>query len=278
MVFSCLQRRIIMRSFLVHAADDAGMESRLQSALDLARATSGHVQLHINTPMQRFVTLDPFGGAFLVGEALQQAQENEDALVEHLSGKLGDEDVAWGIETSTNEPVDALVSAGRLADCIVVSLGEAGKVSPGPDVGALAVSARCPVLALPLGTPRLRLDGPVMVAWDGSFEAAHALRAAVPLLALAASVTLVTIKEKEAGFPPTEALSYLSRHGIYAELVEKERERLTVEEMLEQCAKALGAELIVLGAYGQSRFRETLFGGVTRYLIDQGRFPLLLVH
>lgn len=269
-----------MRSFLIHADDSPAMEQRLQSALDLARATEGHVQFHINTPMQRFVTLDPFGGAFLVGEALQQAQENEDALVERLSAQLGEEDVPWGIESSNSEPVDALVSSARLADCIIVSLGEAGKVNPGPDVGALAVGARCPVLALPRGVAPLQLAGKAMVAWDGSREAANALRAATPVLALAGSVTLVTIAEKTKGtaFPATDALSYLSRYGIHADLLEKERTQLTIEELLENAAQELGADLIVLGAYGHSRFRETLFGGVTRYFIDAARFPLLLVH
>lgn len=269
-----------MRSFLVHADDSPAMEQRLQSALDLARATGGHVQCHINTPMQRFVTLDPFGGAFLVGEALQQAQEHEDALVERLSAQLGEEDVPWGIESSNSEPVDALVSSARLADCIIVSLGEPGKVNSGPDVGALAVGARCPVLALPRGGVPLRPGGKAMVAWDGSHEAANALRAATPILALAGSVTLVTIAEKAKGkaFPATDALSYLSRYGIHADLLEKEREQLTIEELLELTADQLGAGLIVLGAYGHSRFRETLFGGVTRYFIDAARFPLLLVH
>ena len=267
-----------MRAFLVYADDSPAMEVRLQSALDLARAREGHVQLHINTPMQRFVTLDPFGGAFLVGEALQQAQSQEDALVEKLSAQLGDEDVPWGIESSNAEPVDALISAARLADCIIVSMGEPGKVNSGPDVGALAVGARCPVLALPRGG--LRLGGAMMVAWDGSHEAANALRAATPLLALASSVTLVTIAEKAKGtaFPATDALSYLSRYGIHANLLEKERTQLTIEELLELTADQLGADLIILGAFGHSRFRETLFGGVTRFFIDAARYPLLLVH
>ncbi|MEQ1688073.1 MAG: universal stress protein [Sphingopyxis sp.] len=269
-----------MRSFLVHADDSPAMEQRLQAALDLARAAEGHVQLHINTPMQRFVTLDPFGGAFLVGEALNQAQANEDALVERLSAQLGDEDVPWGIESSNSEPVDALVGSARLADCIIVSLGEPGKANPGPDVGALAVAARCPVLALPRGPARLQLNGKVMVAWDGSYEAANALRAAVPLLARAETVTVVTIAEKakSAGFPATDALSYLSRHGIHAELLEKAPSQLTIEELLDECAETLGADMVVMGAFGHSRFRETLFGGVTRYFIDQAHTPLLLMH
>ncbi|MEQ1510426.1 MAG: universal stress protein [Sphingopyxis sp.] len=269
-----------MRSLLVYADGSPAMESRLQSALDLARAREGHVQLHINTPMQRYVTLDPFGGAFLVGETMQQAADEEKALVDRLAAQLAEEDVPWGIESSNSEPVDALISAARLADCIIVSLPEPGAVTTGPDVGALAVGARCPVLAVPCGSTGLRLNGTIMVAWDGSFEAAHALRAATPILALAGAVTLLTIAEKgkSAAFPATDALSYLSRYNIHAQLIEKERSQWTIEELLESSALELGADLVVLGAFGHSRFRETLFGGVTRYFIDSARFPLLLMH
>jgi nucleotide-binding universal stress UspA family protein len=117
-----------------------------------------------------------------------------------------------------------------------------------------------------------------MVAWDGSAESAHALRAAVPLLARASAVSLVTITEKEARFPATDALRYLSRHGIHADYAERPRGALTVEEALDQSADSLGADFVVMGAYGHSRVRETLFGGVTRYMIDGARRPLLLMH
>ena len=267
-----------MRSFLIHADTGPAMEGRLQTGLDLARATGGHVQLHFNTPIQRFVVLDPFGGAYLAGVAIAEARQREDVAIAEISARLEREDVPWGIEASAIDPVDALTSAARLSDCVVVSLAEQGKAHSGPDVGALAVSARCPILALPAHIPHLKVNGTVMVAWDGSHESANALRAAVPLLALAESVTVVTIVEKADGFPATQALRYLSHYGVQAELVEKVRNGLTTEEMLQAAAVEFGADLIVLGAYGHSRLRETLMGGVTRYLIDQATFALLLVH
>src|SRR3546814_16057108 len=99
-----------------------------------------------------------------------------------------------------------------------------------------------------------------MVAGNGSAEAAHALRAAIPLMKERA-VTLVTVGKDEDGFPATDALSYLSRHDVHAELEIVERGVATVEERLEKEAPALGAGLIVMGAFGGSRDRKIVGEG-----------------
>lgn len=267
-----------MRSILVHADTSAAMEARLQAALDVARASNGHVTLHINTPLQRFIAMDPFGGAYLAAEAVRDAQDRDAALADQLSERLGHEDVSWSIEASSNEAVDALASGARLADLVVVTLATPTDTMVPLRVGDLAVSARAPVLAIPSDRERFALGGKAIVAWDGSHEAANALRAAVPMLMLAGSVELVTITEKSDAFPATDALKYLGHYGIRAELHQRERAHPTIEETLEAVAYELGADWIVMGAFGHSRLRETMFGGVTRYFLDFARFPLLLVH
>jgi nucleotide-binding universal stress UspA family protein len=267
-----------MRSILVHADHGPAMEPRLQAALDVARAASGHVTLHINTPLQRFIAMDPFGGAYLAAEAVRDAQERDSALAEQLADQLQHEDVSWSIEASTNETVDALVSGARLADLIVVTLATPTDTMMPLRVGDLAVSARAPVLAIPSDRKSFALAGKAMVAWDGSHEAANALRAAVPMLMLAGSVEMVTITEKSDTFPATDALKYLGHYGIRAELHERERTHPTIEETIEAVANELAVDWIVMGAFGHSRLRETMFGGVTRYFLDFARWPLLLVH
>ena len=78
--------------------------------------------------------------------------------------------------------------------------------------------------------------------------------------------------------PPTDALRYLSRHGLKAELHELAKDG-SVEQTLAREAGRLGAQLLVLGAYGHSRVREFLFGGVTRYFLEEASAPpLLLAH
>ena len=269
-----------MRSILVHADGHAANEARLQAALDLTRLCDGHVMLHINTPLQRFVAMDPFGGVFLSADAIAEAQAHDAQLVDSFAERLTREDVSWNIETSTGELIDGLTSSARLADLIIVSLpapadSRSGLATP---VGSIAVSARCPLLALPVSAERFAVEGTAMVCWDGGHEAGNALRAAVPLLAKAGKVDVVTVAEKADGFPSTDALRYLSHYGIHAELHERPRGTLSIEEVLDNAAAELGADWLVMGAYGHSRLRETMFGGVTRYFIENGNVPLLLAH
>ena len=104
-----------------------------------------------------------------------------------------------------------------------------------------------------------------------------AVRAAVPLLT-GRAVTVLRIGSDEGKLPDSGVMQYLARHGIAADLREEQKAGASVEERLEAVADELGATLIVMGAFGHSRLRETLFGGVTRYLLDAARVPLLLAH
>lgn len=261
-----------MRSILVQAGRDSGMTARLDTAMDIARAHEGHVTVLVDTPIDRYVTVDPYGGTYVARDALEAALQEDDALAEAFAGRLQNDDVPFDVAQYELPPVDALASGARLADIVVVSRSSGL-------AGDLAMVSRSPVLALSDSVP-LRLPVAVAcVAWDGGDEAAHALRAAVPLLNGAGAVHMLTVlTEKAEGFPATDALRYLSRHGINAELHELTR-GTSIEETLATAAAQLGAQLIVMGAYGHSRVREFLFGGVTRYFLEEQAAPaLLLAH
>ncbi len=265
-----------MRSILVQAGRDPGMAARLDTAMAIARASEGHMTLLIDTPIDRFVSTDPFGGTFLAREALEQALAEDDALAATLASRLGNDDVPFDVVQFEAEPIEALADAARFADLAVVSRGSGNP-------GDLAVAARCPVLALP---DQAAMPFPLTtacIAWDGGDEAAYAMRCAAPLLSGCKQVHVLTVlpaaaQDRPKGFPATEALRYLSRHDIKAELHELVRGN-SIEETLLNEVKRLGAQLLVMGAYGHSRVREMLFGGVTRYLLDEASAPpLLLAH
>lgn len=260
-----------MRSILVNVDRRPGMEARLKTALSLARAFSGHITLLVDTPVARYVSMDPMGGSFVASEALRQAMDDDLAYAETLEVQLKREDVPFDVVRSEAEPVDALARASRLADLVVLS--RSGGVA-----GELALASNTPVLALSNDTALTAPVGKACIAWDGGDEAACALRHAVGLLRGAESVSVVTVTEKSGGFPPTEALRYLSRHGIAAELVELAREGTTEETIDAEVARS-GADLLVMGAFGRSRIREYLFGGVTRYFLENPAGPaLFLAH
>lgn len=260
-----------MRSILVQTGRDAMNSVRLDSAMNIARAHEGHVTLLIDTPVDRFVSVDPYGGTYIAREALEAAVAEDDALAELFEGRLANDDVPFDVAKFETSQLEALIQAGKLADLIVVCrhCGFAGD---------LAVEARTPVLVTGKAVLQLPLAS-ACVAWDGGPQSALALRGAVPLLQQCADVRVLTVvDEATSGFPPTDALRYLARHGIKAELTELEKGN-SIEETLAYEVALRGAQLLVMGAYGHSRVREFLFGGVTRYFLEEENGPaLLLAH
>jgi nucleotide-binding universal stress UspA family protein len=257
-----------MRSILVNADRKPGSDARLQTAVEIARRENGHVTVLVDTPVSRYIAMDPMGGSYVISEALDKALEADDEVAAAAETHLAGTGVPFEVVRCEDDPVTAFAYAARLADLIVVSRS-------GGLAGDLALRARAPVLAL-AETPLKVPVGTACIGWDGGEQAAAALRAAAPLLAQCSTVKLICVVEKEGGFPATDALRYLSRHGVNAELEEHERVHSTQETL---AAAAQGADLLVMGAYGKNRVREFLFGGVTEFFLKEETAPaLLLAH
>lgn len=259
-----------MRSILVQGGRDKGMSARLDTAMDLARIHNSHLTIAIDTPIGQFVTVDPYGGTFVARDALDAALAADDALALAFAGRLGKDDVPFDVVQYETMPLEAMIVAARLSDLAVVTrdCGYAGD---------LAVEARCPVLVLPCDSALPLPLAIACIAWDGSDQAAMALRSCVPLLDEGTDVHLLTVlTDAPQGFPPTDALQYLARHGIKAELHELTK-AATVEETLLTEVNRLGGQVLVMGAFGHSRLREFMFGGVSRYFLDEASAPALLM-
>jgi nucleotide-binding universal stress UspA family protein len=259
-----------MRSILVQGGRDKGMAARLDTAMDLARIHNAHLTVAIDTPIGQFVTIDPYGGSYVAREALDAALAADDALAAAFSGRLASDDVPFDVVQFETEPLEAMIAASRLADLAVVTrnCGYAGD---------LAVEARCPVLALTVDRALALPLTTACIAWDGGDPAAAALRGCTALLDDAADVHVLTVlSDTPQGFPPTDALRYLARHGIKAELHELTK-TASVEETLLTEVTRLGGQVLVMGAFGHSRLREFMFGGVTRYFLDEPSAPALLM-
>jgi nucleotide-binding universal stress UspA family protein len=118
----------------------------------------------------------------------------------------------------------------------------------------------------------------MVVAWNGSIEAAQALRLALPLLRRAREVHLVEVTDELHGHEAAEARQWLGRHGIRADIHEWPAKGRRTSVALLHAAVELAAGCLVMGAYGHSRLRETVLGGVTRELIAGADMPLLMAH
>ncbi|WP_404479724.1 universal stress protein [Novosphingobium sp. BL-52-GroH] len=260
-----------MRSILVNADRKPATEARIATAAEIARRADGHVTVIVDTPVSRYIAMDPMGGSYVLSDALDKAREDDDAVATLAEQLLARSGVAFDVVRCDDEPVTALAHAARLADLIVVSRSSGL-------AGDLALTSRTPILALADATPLALPIRRACIAWDGGEQAAAALRGSVPLLTSCESVKLVSVIEKRGGFPATDALRYLARHGVSAEFEEHERRDSTHQTLAIAVAQAR-ADLLVMGAYGKSRVREFLFGGVTAHFLDEEGAPtLLLAH
>ncbi len=263
---------------MVHAGGDAAFESRLQAGLDLARRFRGHITFVLPRPTQDYVAFDMFGGAHFIAEAFEAAETEREKLRARIDARLGAEDVPWDWQMIDGTTSDALINAARLADIVVMSLDEAGTTGPARAwVSDVVTASRTPVLAIPASAKRLSFDR-AMVAYDGGFEAANALRAALPMLQAASAVRISEIQTGPEEFPVTDAATYLSRHNICAEIAVAAKGEQSVEDRLLAEASAWRPDFLVMGAYGHGRWRETLFGGVTRFMLGELGIPVLLAH
>lgn len=177
-----------------------------------------------------------------------------------------------------------LAALARTADLVVFG-------QPSPDYRLptgfqpedLILASGCPGLVVPYAGDFPAIGRRVLVAWDGTREAARALRDALPLLCKAEAVTVMTVREREASFEADAPLlarvvAHLQRHGIAARSEEILRGDLPISDVLLSRAADLDADLIVAGAYHHSQIRESLFGGVSRDLLDHMTVPVLMSH
>jgi len=270
-----------IKTILFHVHNDDGLDNRLQVALSIARAFDAHLHLLHVTPIEAYTVNDAFG-VFVSPRILDVLEDESAKLRENLQEQLASEDVSWDYEEVTGYTMSHLTQRAALADLVLLGRQPQEREFGGPAIaflGDVLQNIRTPLLII--GDERAEIDpfGPVIVAWNGSYEAANALRAAVPLLKLASRVRVLTIEEaKDEQFPSTAALQYLSRHGVTAELFQHDRFIDTVAEEIVDEAISADASYVVMGGYSHSRAGEFLFGGVTRSLLSKCPVPLFIAR
>lgn len=182
----------------------------------------------------------------------------------------------------------ALLLESRYADLVIVSREAEPVVVPGLLAQArglpeyIALHGARPVLVVPPGWKEQALPGTAVVGWDGSMQAIRAISAALPLLRRASSVKLTLINpagmaEMHGEEPGADMALHLARHGLKVDVL-IETTRSSTGEALMKVARDEGAGLLVTGAFGHSRYREFVLGGVTRALLASSSTPLLIAH
>ena len=277
----------MLGSILLHVQDDSMLDSRIETALSLARSSGAHLScLHV-TPIQAYVAFDSFGGVFVMKDVIDRLDEQETELRVRVEQKLSAEDVSWDYEQATGDMIALIVGRAALADLVIFGREPHRHDLPGPTTGLmgdLLHRVRTPLFIPGDEKAQVHVTGPALIAWDGSYEAANAVRASLGLLKIASGVAIIQVAEdKEQAFPGTKLLEYLSRHGIHADLSVQDppgsaRDSDVVAATLVAHAKGIGAAYIVMGGYSHNRIREVVFGGITRSLLKECAVPLVIAH
>ncbi|OQW47504.1 MAG: universal stress protein UspA [Proteobacteria bacterium SG_bin6] len=266
-----------MRNILLLVHDDAGQEARLQVALDLGRAFDAHLNcLDVSiVPMM----VDDYVG--LGGQAMLLAEERaaEAANAARLKERLAIEGVNYSWQEAAGDPALCLKEASRLNDVVVLNraLDSAAYPNMGELAGAVLNEGLLPVFAVPEQARGIKVEGDALIAWDGSREAESALKAALPLLAQARSVTLLHIGAAMIAVPPEQAAIYLARRGIRVEVRHEpgDSRRVGVQLLAEAAAQC---DYLVMGGFAHPRWFESVFGGVTASALAASPVPVLLAR
>ena len=188
-------------------------------------------------------------------------------------------------ETTAVQVAGKVVDHGKSSDLVVIGQQEENELTFDQQdlTGRLLVEGGRPVLFVPRSGRFETIGDNVLVAWNASRESVRAVFDAMPLLKRASKVSLLCIdppaSEKSNGeILGTEIATSLARHGVTAEVVQDFASDISVGDEMLSRASDRDCGLIVMGAYGHSRFREMVFGGATRHVLKHMTMPVLMSH
>lgn len=276
-----------LKDLLVHVDQTHQSAARLDAAIALAAAHDAHlvgvyVLTHPHIPnFIRAQIPDDFIRAqaeAIVGYAEKARERFEDAV--QRSGVKGE----WRVVEGQPEPLLSL--HGRYCDLCVLGQRERhgedlATDSDMPD--RLILSVGRPVLVIPrVGTYPV-IGERVMVAWDASRLATRAVNDALPLLRRAKLVRVLAIRARrgEGGhgeIPCADICLHLARHGVASEAQHADADDIKVGDVLLSQVADQGIDLLVMGAYGHTRWRELVLGGATRHILTHMTVPVLMSH
>jgi len=285
-----------MGTILVHVEEHPGLDSVLTTALLAAKRFGAHVSgLHVRPGMPRLVPVAPEGAFIPATEIVEDLERADRELSRRLRAGfeafMREHDVAvgrgvlagqqpvaeWQEEVSPGTEV--LGSRGRVFDLIVVGRPVAGAAAPSMSAleTALFESGR-PILIAPPRAPG-SLGNSIVVAWNGSTETARTIALAMPFLAQAEQVLVLSVDEGMVPGPSGQDVAQnLMRNGIAARNRHVEAAGRPVGGAILAEAEAAGADLLLKGAYTHSRLRQMIFGGATSHILGAAEIPVIMAH
>jgi len=277
-----------MKTLLIPTEDHRTMKAVLETARLLASRFDCYMEgIAVHPAVASFIAVEPVSSLTIATiDDAQIATEARELFENFMRGHgvpaAADETPAhysFGWTGASAEDDGYVGNYGRLFDLVV--LGRPGPTLQDPRMepleAALFESGR-PVLIAPPSAPQA-IGENVLLAWNGSTEQARATTFALPLLGQAREVTVLSVEGAMTPGPTgAQVAQALRRHGIKAAVATASAGASTPGETILARASALGCDLLVKGAYTQSRLRQIIFGGATRHILAHAELPVFMAH
>jgi nucleotide-binding universal stress UspA family protein len=273
-----------IKEILVHVDSMPAADARLALATKIAEQNDAHlIGLHVRPMIYIPSTPD-----FPVSDSFFEEQERD--IDEHAATAKSKFEAAVRKTNVANEwregrglPSEVVRKHARYADLLVVGQHDPDANGQAQDLpGGILLTTGRPVLVVPYAMPIRSFARNVMIAWDDGAAATRALNDAIPLIAKDAKVQVVAVNPNNTGehgpIPCADICLHLARHGLKAEAVALTAPEAKAGDLLLARAFEQGCDLLVMGAYGHSRMREFVFGGVTAQLLESMTLPVLMSH
>lgn len=225
--------------------------------------------------------------AIVLQETLLRANSEGAEILAHAENVLGNSGIRWSADDGVAQIADLgrhVAHRARFSDLVVLArpYGDQHETEAEPIIEAALFEGHAPVLVVPDEAEPISVPKVILVAWNQSVEAMQAIRRALPFLRAADLVRIVVIDPPTHGperSDPGGMLSQmLARHGVTCEIDVLSKTMTRVSDVLNRHATDTAAEMLVMGAYGHSRFREAILGGATRNMLEQAKIPVFMAH
>ena len=276
------------KSIFTVLTDNTGCADILDPAIAFAIASGGHLDVLAMAVDRTQASYPAAGiGIALLDIGLAAAIETRDEIDAAARAILDRSDLDWSLESlaAPSVSIPAIIAErARMSDLVI--LPQPYGDGTGPDAPAVIESvlfrAGAAVLVLPDTRPVPKAPSHVLIAWNESPEALAAIRAAMPVLQAASSVDILVIDPARHGAaaadPGADLARMLSRHGVEVSVAIAAQTLPRISDVITREAQDRGSEMIVMGAYSHSRFREAILGGTTRNLLEAAKLPILMAH
>lgn len=278
------------KSILTVATSANGINAPITAASIVALAADAHLDaLALGVDRTQIGYSYVGSGAVIIAAEIDRAEADARTVEKAVNAALGQQSpgLRMAVETAVTQLgtlTDVVASRARYADLVVLPLpyGKGRGIEDEAVIEAALFDGMAPVLVVPETGMAQAYPRRIVLAWNQSREAMVAARRAMPFLKRADTVSIVVIDPPSHGMERSDPggllCQLLVRHGVHAEVTVLAKTLPRVSEVLARHLRDANADLLVMGAYGHSRFREAILGGATRDMLAAAEVPVLLAH